>query len=68
VNINKKRQLDDILCPPLIRHKLAIHISFNASIVKYALDDWPDSHKHYRKNGKEGDFYYTPQVYKNLGI
>lgn len=68
VNINKKRLLDKDLCPPIIREKLAIHVSFNTAIVKYALDYWPDSHKQYRKSGKEGDYYYKSQVYQNLGI
>jgi MTH538 TIR-like domain (DUF1863) len=39
VNLNGERQVDEKLCPPIIREDLAIHISFNAAILKYALDN-----------------------------
>lgn len=68
VNISKKRKLDEDLCPPIIRNKLAIHISFNIAIVQYALDNWPDSHKQHRKNGEDGAYYYESNVYRNMGI
>ena len=42
VNLNGKRQKDDNRCPPIIRDELAIHISFNARIVQYALANWGD--------------------------
>jgi hypothetical protein len=68
VNLNGKRKLDRELCPPIIRDDLAIHISFNAAIVKRALNDWEVSH--YEKRGKNDHqpYYYEASVYEELGL
>lgn len=68
VNLNGKRSMDAERCPPLLRDALAIHVSFNAKIIKHALDNWPDSHETYRKDGKSGPYYYKEEFYKALGI
>lgn len=68
VNINKKRNVDKDLCPPIIRDELAIHVSFNTSIVKYALDDWPSVYKQYRSDSEKKAYYYDSSVYKKLGL
>ena len=68
VNLNRKKELDETLCPPIVRDELAMHISFHASIIKYALDNWPDQHKQEKRNNKIGDYYYPSKIYNNLGI
>jgi len=68
VNLNGLRQQDTNRCPPIIKDTLAIHISFNAGILQYALENWPFSHKRYRSEGKTGPYYYKPAVYKKLGL
>lgn len=68
VNINGKRSCDRSLCPALMRDHLAIHISFNAKILQYALENWPESAYRYTKEGKTGPFYYDEAVYKKLGL
>ncbi|MGC1393025.1 MAG: TIR domain-containing protein [Coleofasciculaceae cyanobacterium] len=68
VNLNKKREPDENLCPPIIRDGLAIHVSFNAAIVKYALDDWEDSHYEKRQKNDHQAYYYEAVVYKKLGL
>lgn len=68
VNINGKRLCDDNLCPALMRDHLAIHISFNARILQYALENWPEVSKRYARDGKTGPFYYSDEVYDRLGI
>jgi hypothetical protein len=68
VNLNMKRELDDKLCPPIIRDGLAIHVSFNASILKYALDDWEDSHYKKRQENDNKAYFYKAIVYKRLGL
>ena len=68
VNINGKRSCDYDLCPALMRDHLAIHISFNARILQYALENWPESYEKHKREGKTGPFYYKDEVYKDLGL
>jgi hypothetical protein len=68
VNINGKRGLDPDRCPAVMRNHLAIHISYNAKILQYALEHWPDSEKHHRSQGEDEAFYYKEDVYENLGL
>ena len=68
VNINGKRSCDYDRCPALMRDHLAIHISFNAKILQYALENWPDSVAQKEREGRTGAFYYKDEVYKQLGL
>ncbi|MEA5462979.1 TIR domain-containing protein [Leptothoe sp. PORK10 BA2] len=68
VNLNMKREPDENLCPPIIRNGLAMHVSFNAAIVKYALDDWEDSHYKKRRENDSQAYHYKTSVYKELGL
>lgn len=68
VNLNGLRYMDGLRCPPLIRPELAIHISFNARILEYALEDWTQQHPTLRSQGKTGPFYYLETVYQNFGL
>ena len=68
VNINGKRSCDNNLCPALMRDHLAIHVSFNAKILQYALENWPDSSKAHKLRGETGSFYYKDEVYRQLGL
>jgi len=68
VNLNGKRSLDTDRCPPLLRDQLAVHISFNASIMQHALESWPTSHETLRQQGKSGSYYYNDSVYRSLGV
>lgn len=68
VNLNgfKKQDLDR--CPPIIRDELTVYVSFNASILQYALENWPQLHDNYRQQGNTGPYYYKAEVYKKLGL
>lgn len=68
VNINGKRSCDDNLCPALMREHLAIHISYNARILQYALENWPDSFYKHQRNGDNGPYFYKKEVYDELGL
>ena len=68
VNLNGKRSIDYDLCPAILRNQLAIHISYNASILQYALLHWPDSYEKYKKADESGPYYYGDNVYEKLGI
>lgn len=68
VNLNKKRDLDPLLCPPIIRDKLAIHIPYGIKIIKYALDNWQEEHNQHKKKGEISAYHYIPKVYTDLGL
>ncbi|MHA1279470.1 MAG: TIR domain-containing protein [Candidatus Helarchaeota archaeon] len=68
VNLNKKKRRDNDLCPPLLKDELAIHIPYGQKIMDHALNNWPESHRKYRNDGKTGPYYYLDSVYSDLGI
>lgn len=68
VNLNGKRAVDLDLCPAIIRDELAIHISFNARILQYALENWPSFYYQAKQEGKSGAYYYEDSVYERLGL
>jgi hypothetical protein len=67
VNLNGSKVQDD-RCPPVIKSELAIYVPFGATIVEYAMTNWPDSYRAHRKEGKTGAFRYTDDTYKKLGL
>lgn len=68
VNLNKKRVYDAGLCPSTIGDEVyTMHVSFNAKIVQYALDNFPDVFYKY-KNEKQGNYHYKDSVYETLDL
>lgn len=68
VNLNGLRKQDINRCPPIIRNELAAYTSFNARILQYALEHWPEWHYRYRQAGKTGPFFFKEDLYKELGL
>ena len=68
VNLNGLRSRDAARCPPTIRDEVAIYISFNAAILQFALEHWPDSHRMYLAKGESGPFFYKSAIYGRLGL
>jgi len=68
VNLNKKKTFDSERCPSTIKEELVVYTSFNPKIIQHALDDWPDSHIKYKKEGKNGPYSYMDSVYERLDI
>jgi hypothetical protein len=68
VNLNGNRYMDSILCPPILKPQLALHISFNQKIMERALSEWEGIALNYKKKGITGDFHYSSEVYQRLGI
>jgi hypothetical protein len=68
VNLNARRSMDSQSCPTAAQKTLAIHISFNAAIMQYAMDNWPSSHEKFTREGKSGPYYYNEDVYRRLGL
>ena len=66
VNINKKRCVDQNLCPPIIRDRLSLHIGFYQNIIYSAIKSWGDSHQKYKKDSKDEPYHYPDKVYDEL--
>ncbi|MFA5208426.1 MAG: TIR domain-containing protein [Candidatus Paceibacterota bacterium] len=71
VNLNNKRGYDDGLCPSSIKDNVyTISVSFNAAIIKYALDDFPEDYQNNKdkESCKSHRFSYKDSVYEKLGL
>lgn len=68
VNINGTRTIDNLRCPPILRDKLSVHISFNSKILEHALLNWPSIHYGKLKQNDNQTYHYTNSSYQNLGL
>lgn len=68
INLNGVRQMDTEKCPSILKSETAIHISFNQKIIEYALNNWINQLQKLKSEGKSGTFFYTSDVYQNLGL
>lgn len=68
VNLNGRRSQDPDRCPPTIRDELVVYTSFNAAIIQYALENWPDEYRSLKTQGNRGARYYNDSVYTRLGL
>ncbi|MDI5896359.1 TIR domain-containing protein [Flavobacterium algoritolerans] len=68
VNLDKKRRMNSVLCPPILRNELAIHVPFGHKIIDYAIKNWPSSASRHRVAGESGPYYYQDSVYSVLGL
>lgn len=66
-NLNGKRKLDQDRCPPILRGRNAIHVSFNMAIIKKAMDEFAGDYVNLYASQSD-DFHYTDSVYKGLGL
>ena len=66
VNLNGLRKMDRLRCPPIIRDELAIHVSYEAAILEYALDNWQTKHDSLKCHGNSGPHYYRDHIYSSL--
>ena len=67
VNLNNLRQMDPDLCPPILRDKYAVHVSYQLKIIKYALDNFPSEYRR-RDPSAKGPRVYDDTVYRSLGL
>lgn len=59
INLNGKRKVDEVLCPPILRNKGVIFLPFSPAIIAYALEN-------YIKNDNQ-DWHFEQFIYKRLG-
>jgi hypothetical protein len=68
VNLNGRRSMDDNRCPLILRDQLAIHVTFNAAIIQFALENWSTWHFLHKSQGAAGPFFYADNIYQGLGL
>lgn len=66
-NLNEKCTYDWSRCPKCL-NDLNISVSFGSKIIKYALDDWPESYENHKQKGETGNYQYKKSVYDGLGL
>jgi hypothetical protein len=66
-NLNQKRTIETSLIPqPLLdANYYTISVSFQPTIIKFALDEYTRA---FATSGNQGPHYYTPDIYENLGL
>lgn len=67
VNLNGMRTYDPDLCPPILKDKYVIHVSYNARIIKYALDDFPQRYQ-CKPRPELVNWVYTESAYRQVGL
>lgn len=67
VNLNGMREMDTVLCPPILRDVCAIHVPFRAKAIQRALDDFVDSIGWCKLQGWK-DVVLKPEVYRSIGL
>lgn len=68
INTNGIRSVDFDRCPTTLKKNLSIHISFQTPIFEFALENWPDSHKQHRQDGKNLNYRYSNEIYEKLNL
>jgi len=68
INLNGKKQIDNDRCPPFLKDKLVLHISFNQRIVEKAINEWIGISDRLKREGKSGPYFYETSVYTQLGL
>jgi hypothetical protein len=65
-NLNQSRIAQEHRLPRQLHEMYSISVSFQAKIIKYALDTYVDEFA--RNTTKAGPYYYKESAYKDLGL
>ena len=68
MNVNGIRSVDYDRIPTILKKNLAIHIAFQAPILEYALNNWPESFKTHISKEEKNSFKYTEDIYNDLEL
>jgi hypothetical protein len=68
-NLNKKRGYDVERCPSAVTEQAinTVHISFEAKIIKHAVDNFPDQYRS-MTSAPSSKLEYPASVYQQLGL
>lgn len=66
-NLNRKKEMDSSLCPPILQLHIALHVMFGIKPIKRALDLWTTEFiTEERSNGKGGPYRLKESVYQSF--
>lgn len=68
INVNGIRSVDYDRIPTFLKKNLAIHIAFQAPILEYAINHWPNSHNEKIHKEDKKSYKYSEDVYNELGL
>lgn len=69
VNINQSRLVQASLLPAKLAHPyFTVSTSFQAKIIKHALDNYVEEYRNNAVSKKEGPHLYNQAVYRRLGL
>lgn len=68
VNLNGIRRMDSLRCPPILRERLALHVTFSPKIMQQALEIWEERSRQLQHAGKTGPYFFEDNVYEKLGL
>lgn len=68
VNLNGQRSMDNNRCPASLKNVSAIHVSFNASILQFALENWIWNSKDVPNGTFVGPYFYDDPIYEGFGL
>jgi Thoeris protein ThsB, TIR-like domain len=66
-NLNGSRRSQKVRMPSLLADQYTMSVSFQPTIIKFALDDFVDGYMA-RKQTNSGPYYYGPNIYARLGL
>jgi MTH538 TIR-like domain (DUF1863) len=66
-NLNKTNALDRERCPAIIRDQCVVHVPFNLTAIKHALNNWPGQFYSLDAKAKAAGWrFYADEVLANL--
>ncbi len=68
VNLNNKADMDDDLCPVILKKELVIHIKYKRKAITWTIDNWIEIHNDLLKNNETGARVLKSKYYKDNGI
>lgn len=66
--LNGSKQLDENICPSIIKKELVLHIPFKQAAIRWSIDNWIENKKYHKNNGDTGPITLKDSLYKELGI
>ena len=68
VNLNNKANMDDDLCPAILKKELVLHIKYKRKAITWAIDNWIERHNELMNNNETGARVLKSGYYKENGI
>ena len=65
-NLNQVREFDKTTCPAILRDRGALFVSFQPTIIKFALNHFCEGYEQKARDGQ--NWKYGDEVYRKLGL